>query len=307
MNKLEAMSTFVRVVERGSFSAVARELQSSQPNISKLIRALELSLGGRLFARSTRRLSLTDEGQRYYAECRQILAAVDAAEHSFKSGQEEIAGPLCVGASVSFGRTWLAPRLRAFLEQHRGIQIHLQLNDKNEDLLGEGIDVAFRFGALHDSSLVARRVGDMPRALYASPAYVAQHGAPRTPAELTAHNCLVFTLLPTRNAWTFAQPQGKQRKGQRGNERGSTTVAVQGNATSNSSEAIREMVLAGMGISLSPAWQFADDLAQGRVVQLLPDYVAPALAIHAVFSGHRQSARVAAFVDYIIASMPPAS
>jgi len=297
MNKLEAMSAFVRVVERGSFSSVARELQSSQPNISKLIRALELALGGRLFARSTRRLALTDEGQRYYAECRQILAAVDAAEHSFKSGQEEIAGPLCIGASVSFGRTWLAPRLRAFLEQHRGIRIHLQLSDKNEDLLGEGIDVAFRFGALHDSSLVARRVGDMPRAVFASPAYVAQHGAPRTPAELTAHNCLVFTLLPTRNAWTFAQARGK-----RDNE--STTVSVSGSATSNSSEAIREMVLAGMGISLSPAWQFADDLAQGRVVQLLPDYVVPALAIRAVFSGHRQSARVAAFVDYIIASMP---
>ena len=302
MNKLEAMSTFVRVVERGSFSAVARELQSSQPNISKLIRALELTLGGRLFARSTRRLALTDEGQRYYAECRQILAAVDAAEHSFKSGQEEIAGPLCVGTSVSFGRTWLAPRLRAFLEQHRGIRVHLQLNDKNEDLLGEGIDVAFRFGALHDSSLVARRVGDMPRAVFASPAYVAQHGAPRTPAELIAHNCLVFTMLPTRNAWTFAKARGKPVKAKRDSE--STTVSVNGNATSNSSEAIREMVLAGMGISLSPAWQFADDLAQGRVVQLLPDYVAPALAIHAVFSGHRQSARVAAFVDYIIASMP---
>lgn len=299
MNKLEAMAVFVRVVERGSFSAVAREMQSSQPNISKMIRALEVSLGGRLFARTTRQLSLTDEGERYYAECRQILAAVDAAEHSFKSGQEEIAGPLCIGASVSFGRTWLAPRLRAFLLAHPGIRIHLHLSDRNVDLVGEGIDVAFRFGALRDSGLVARPVGDMPRAVYASPAYVAEHGAPRTPAELSEHNCLAFTLLPHPNAWNFSlagKTQGKQ-----------TSVAIAGNASSNSSEAIREMVLAGMGISQSPTWQFEEDLAAGRVVQLLQNHRSPSLAINAVFSGRRQSARVAAFVAYIIASMPPAA
>jgi DNA-binding transcriptional LysR family regulator len=139
----------------------------------------------------------------------------------------------------------------------------------------------------------------MPRAVYASPAYVAEHGAPRTPAELSEHNCLAFTLLPTPNAWTFSKAgkaQGKQ-----------TTIAITGNASSNSSEAIREMVLAGMGISQSPTWQFEEDLAAGRVVQLLQNHRSPSLAINAVFSGRRQSARVAAFVDYIIASMPPAA
>jgi DNA-binding transcriptional LysR family regulator len=292
MDKLEAMAVFVRAVERGSFSAVARDIASSQPNVSKMIRALELSLGGRLFARSTRKLALTDEGERFYAECRQILAAVDAAEHSFKTGREEIAGALRVASSVSFGRTWLAPRLDAFLERHPGIRIHLQLSDRNEDLVGEGIDVAFRFGALRDSSLVSRPVGDMQRAVFAAPSYLARHGKPLKPADLLQHNCLVFTLLPAMNAWTFAH------KGE------NLTVSVKGNASSNSSEAIREMVLAGTGVSLSLSWQFEDDLKAGRVVKLLPAYRPPPLAIHAVFPNRRQSARVAAFVDYIVGAMP---
>lgn len=129
MDKLNAMAIFVRVVERGSFSAVARELQTTQPTISKVLRALEIQLGGKLIARSTRRLSLTDEGQRYYNECRKILAAVDAAEHSFQSGRETVAGALRIGSSVSFGRLQIAPRLPDFLKQYPQIQINLQLND----------------------------------------------------------------------------------------------------------------------------------------------------------------------------------
>ena len=291
MNKLDAMAIFVRAVERGSFSAVARELQSSQPNISKQIGALEAALGGRLFVRSTRKLMLTGEGERYYTECRQILAAIDTAEHSFKTGREEIAGSLRVASSVSFGRSWLAPRIGAFLARHPGIRIHLQLSDRNEDIVGEGIDVALRFGALRDSNLVSRTIGDMHRAVFATPGYLAQHGTPAKPADLLRHNCLVFTLLPSVNAWSFT------RKGK------TMTVAIGGNATSNSSEAIRAMVLSGSGMSLSPLWQFEEDLEAGRVVRLLPEYQIPPLAIHAVFPNRRQSARVAAFVDYVVQAM----
>jgi DNA-binding transcriptional LysR family regulator len=288
VDKLNAMAIFVRVVERGSFSAVARELQTSQPTISKVLRALETELGGKLIARSTRKLSLTDEGQRYYAECRQILAAVDAAEHSFQSGRESIAGPLRIGSSVSFGRLQIAPRLPEFLMRHPEVQVDLQLSDQNQDLVSEGLDVTFRIGALNDSGLIARHVGTTYRITVAAPDYLARHGQPQTPQELSGHNCLLFNLLSSQNLWIY-------NKGARRHE-----VRIKGNAQSNNSEAIREMVLGGLGISLSPVWLFSEDLKAGRVLPILQDYTAKSLPIYAVSpANRRQSARVKAFVDYM--------
>ncbi|HWT70452.1 MAG TPA: LysR family transcriptional regulator [Pseudomonas sp.] len=284
VDKLNAMAVFVRVVERGSFSAVAKELQTSQPTISKVVRALETQLGGKLITRSTRKLSLTDEGQRYYNECRHILAAVDAAEHSFQSGRESIAGPLRIGSSVSFGRLQIAPRLTEFLTRYPDVQIDLQLSDQNQDLVSEGLDVTFRIGALNDSGLIARHVGTTHRVTVAAPQYLAQHGHPRTPEELRKHNCLLFNLLSSQNLWTYE-----------GHE-----VRIKGNAQSNNSEAIREMVLGGLGIALSPVWLFSEDLKAGRVIAILQDYVAQSLPMYAVSpANRRQSARVKAFVDYM--------
>ncbi|UCP12330.1 MULTISPECIES: LysR family transcriptional regulator [Pseudomonas] len=288
VDKLNAMAIFVRVVERGSFSAVAREMQTSQPTISKVLKALETGLGGKLIARSTRQLSLTDEGQRYYNECRQILAAVDAAEHSFQSGKERIAGHLRIGSSVSFGRLQIAPRLAQFLERHPGIEIDLQLSDQNQDLVSEGLDVTFRIGELNDSGLIARHIGTTHRVTVAAPAYLKKHGRPHTPAELGGHNCLQFNLLNSQNLWVF-------EKNNRRHE-----VRIKGNAQSNNSEAIREMVLGGLGIALSPVWLFSEDLKAGRVTAILQDYTAQSLPMHAVSpANRRQSARVKAFVDYM--------
>jgi DNA-binding transcriptional LysR family regulator len=288
MDKLNAMAIFVRVVERGSFSAVARELQTSQPTISKVLRALEIELGGKLISRSTRQLSLTDEGQRYYTECRQILAAVDAAQHSFQSGRETVAGNLRVGSSVSFGRLQIASRLPGFLASYPQVQIDLQLDDHNQDLVSEGLDVTFRIGELSDSGLIARRVGTTYRVTVASPDYLARHGQPLAPEELSQHNCLLFNLLSSQNQWIY------EKSGQRYN------VRIKGNAQSNSSEAIREMVLGGLGIALSPVWLFSKDLQEGRVTAILQDYNAQSLPIHAMSpANRRQSARVNAFIDYM--------
>ncbi|MEO6677278.1 MAG: LysR family transcriptional regulator [Pseudomonas sp.] len=288
MDTLEAMSIFVRVVERGSFSAVARELGLSQPTISKQIGALEKRLGGRLFARSTRHLSLTDEGQRYYDHCRQILAAVDNAEHSFQTGQERVAGPLRIASSGSFGRIQIAPRLHGFLQQNPEVSIDLQLSDENVDLVSEGIDVAVRIGELKDSSLVARQIGLTRRRVFAAPAYLEQHGVPATPDDLSAHNCLVFNQLEHFDNWRF------ERDGQW------HSVQVKGNVRSNNSEAIRQMVLSGLGLSLSPSWLFCEDQQAGRVVAVLEGHVPAPLPIHAVFPpDRRQSARVRAFTDYL--------
>ncbi|MBV6825490.1 LysR family transcriptional regulator [Pseudomonas sp. PD9R] len=288
VDKLSAMAIFVRVVERGSFSAVAREMQTSQPTISKVLQALETELGGKLITRSTRKLSLTDEGQRYYSECRHILAAVDAAEHSFQSGREIIAGPLRVGSSVSFGRLQIAPRLPEFLKRHPEVQIDLQLSDQNLDLVTEGLDVTFRIGELNDSGLIARHVGTTHRVTVATPDYLALHGQPQTPEELSEHNCLLFNLLSSQNLWAY------QRDTQR------HEVRIKGNAQSNSSEAIRELVLGGLGIALSPVWLFSEDLKAGRVKVILQEYEAQSLPMHALSpANRRQSARVKAFVDYM--------
>ncbi|WP_213940841.1 LysR family transcriptional regulator [Pseudomonas sp. dw_612] len=288
VDKLNAMAIFVRVVERGSFSAVARELHTSQPTISKVLRALETELGGKLISRSTRQLSLTDEGQRYYSECRQILAAVDAAEHSFQSGRETVAGNLRIGSSVSFGRLQIATRLPGFLNQYPQVQIDLQLSDQNQDLVSEGLDVSFRIGELGDSGLIARHIGTTHRVTVAAPDYLKHYQTPQTPQDLSQHNCLQFNLLNSQNLWVY------ERQNQR------HEVRIRGNAQSNNSEAIREMVLGGLGIALSPVWLFSEDLKAGRVIAVLQDYTAQPLPIHAVSpANRRQSARVNAFVDYM--------
>ncbi|MGV8921186.1 MAG: LysR family transcriptional regulator [Pseudomonas sp.] len=288
MDKLNAMAVFVRVVERGSFTAVAQELQTTQPTISKLIRALEIELGGKLISRSTRQLSLTDEGTRYYDQCREILAAVDNAEHSFQSGRETIAGLLRVGSSVSFGRTQIASRLADFLQRYPQVHIDLQLSDQNQDLVTEGLDVTFRIGDINDSGLIARHVGMTQRITVAAPDYLLRHGTPESPEDLSQHNCLFFNLLATQNQWRYEKDQQQY------------SIRIKGNAQSNSSEAIREMVVSGLGISLSPNWLFSDDLRAGRVVAILQDYTPQPLPVYALSpANRRQSARVRALVDYM--------
>jgi DNA-binding transcriptional LysR family regulator len=286
MDTLEAMTVFVRVVERGSFSAVARELGTTQPTVSKQISALEQRLGGRLIARSTRQLSLTDEGQRYYRQCREILAAVDNAEHSFQTGREGVAGPLRIASSVSFGRLQIAPRLQGFLQRYPDVTIDLQLSDQNVDLVSEGVDVALRIGDLKDSSLIARQIGLTRRLTVASPAYLKQHPAPQAPGDLARHNCILFNVLEQFDTWAF--------------DAGHYQVQARGNARSNNSEAIRQMVLSGLGISLSPSWLYREDIKAGRVVRVLEGYTPSPLPIHAVSpANRRQSARIRAFVDFL--------
>lgn len=288
MDLFDSMRIFVRVVERGSFSAVARERNLGQPAVSKQIRALEQHLGGPLFVRSTRHLALTDQGRRFYDHSQDILANLESARLSFASGQEQIAGQLRIAAPVSYGRLCVAPRIGAFLERHPNVRIDLRLNDHHEDLLREDIDLAIRIGVLRNEELVAIPLGTSARRVYAAPAYLARHGLPRTPGELSGHNCIGFTLLERYDIWHFSH----------GAEEFETSIA--GNMTSNSSEAIREMVLSGLGISLSPEWLFAADLEQGKVVTVLDGYRTRPLPIHAIFSPERRrSARTMAFADFL--------
>lgn len=287
MDRVTAMSAFVRCVERGSFSAVAREMNMAQPTVSKLIASLERHLGGKLFARSTRGLALTAEGQRFYEQSRAIIDAVDNAEASFKTGREEIAGMLRVATSVSFGRTQLMTRMRAFMQRYPLLRLDVQLNDRFVDLVEEGVDVAFRIGELSASNLIARRIGTTYRVTVAAPEYLKQHGEPKHPEDLRMHNCIVYTGLGTQNEWPYA------RDGR------SHSVRVSGSFQSNSSEAVRTATLAGIGIALAPVWLFGDDIKAKRVRVVLTPYRPKPLPIHALSPVNRRySAKVKAFVDY---------
>ena len=288
MDLFDSMRTFVRVVERGSFSAVARELNVGQPAVSKQIRALEQHLGGPLFARSTRQLALTDQGQGFYSHCQEILGSLEVATRSFASGQEQIAGPLRIAAPVSYGRLCIAPLIGVFLQRYPDVRIDLRLSDHNEDLLKENIDLAIRIGVVKNEGLVAVPLGTSTRRVYAAPEYLQRHGMPGEPGDLTGHNCIGFTLLEHYDIWQFKRDAETR------------DISIKGNVTSNSSEAIREMVLSGLGISLSPEWLFAADVEQGKVSSVLDDYQATALPVSAVLSRERRrSARTMALVNFL--------
>lgn len=299
LDKLQAMRAFVRVVEAGSFSAVARELETTQSAVSKQVASLEAALGSRLLTRTTRSLALTEEGARYFEQARRLVAEIAEAESAVRSGRQELTGWLRVAASVGYGRLRVMPLVQSFLARHRGVRIDLRLSDGFVDLIEQGIDIAVRLGDLPDSSLVARRIAATPRWLIAHRDYLRRlpkgARAPRAPEDLLHHNCIVYTEVPWRSAWKFQAGPGVSAPV--GSER---TVQVQGNLQTNSSEVIRASVLAGMGIGFSPTWLFEEELASGAVQHLLPDWQTPAIPIHLVSpAGRHTSAKVRAFAEHV--------
>jgi DNA-binding transcriptional LysR family regulator len=301
MDRLQAMHAFVRVVEAGSFSAVARELATTQSAVSKQVAALERHLGARLLARTTRSLSLTDEGERYFEQARRLVSEVAEAEAGVRRSRAQLSGWLRVAASVGFGQRVLMPVVRDFLLAHPALRIELKLSDGFVDLVEQGIDVAVRIGALGESDhLVARRIGSTERSLFASRAYLASRPSrerrPRVPADLAQHACIVYTELATRNAWTLRRRDGAD-----------VTVRVEPAFQTNSSEGVRAATLAGLGITYSPHWLLGDALAAGEVLRLLPAWSAPPLPIHLLSTPERRgAAKVRAFSDAVATALAPA-
>jgi len=299
MDRLSAMQTFVRVVESGSFSAVARETRSTQSSVSKHVAALERELGAKLLSRTTRSLALTEAGARYFAQARRLIGEIAEAEAELHQSELQLSGWLRVAASVGFGRLKLMPLIGSFLASHPNVKVDLRLNDDFIDLVEEGIDLAVRIGELADSSLVARSIGTTQRVLLASRRYLDSLpkglGPPRVPQDLLQHNCIVYSELATQNAWTFtagpgaAEPLGSQ-----------VTVRVQGNLQTNSSEVIRASVLTGLGVSYAPTWLFEDEMGSGELRVLLPEWPAPSLPIHLVTQPQRrETAKVKAFALHL--------
>ena len=299
MDRLAAMQTFVRVVECGSFSAVARESKTSQSAVSKQVAALEKTLGARLLTRTTRSLALTDEGQRYFEQARRLLGEIAEAESNLRQGEQHLTGWLRVAASVGFGRLKLLPLVKSFLAENPDVRIDLRLSDGFVDLVEQGIDVAVRIGELSDSSLIARRIGTTTLVLVASQAYLRtlpRHlRTPRTPADLLQLNCIVYSESSRRSDWTFiAGPGAEPELGTQ------QTVRVDGNLQTNSSEVIRAAVLAGIGIGYAPTWLFDEEIASGSLQVLLPAWSTPTLPVHLVSPPQRrQSAKVRAFGEHL--------
>jgi DNA-binding transcriptional LysR family regulator len=303
MDRLQAIRTFVRVVESGSFSAAAREAQATQSAASKQVAALERLLGARLLVRTTRSLALTAEGERYFEEVRRLVAEMDEAERALRAGQHELTGWLRVAATVVFGRITLLPLIQEFQQRHPAVKIDLRLDDGFVDLVRLGIDLAIRAGELPDSTLVARRIGTTRRRLVAHRDYLRRLPrrlqAPRHPDDLLQHDCIVYTELRTGNAWTFRAGRGAGEPA--GTER---VVRVRGRFQTNSGEALRAAVLRGMGIAYAPDWLFEPELASGEIRTLLPRWGTPPLPIQLVSPAQRQhSAKVKAFAAQLAASL----
>jgi DNA-binding transcriptional LysR family regulator len=302
LDRLTAMGTFVRVVESGSFSAVARESQTTQSAVSKQVAALERALGVRLLSRTTRSLALTEMGERYFEQARRLVAEIAEAESGLRQGEQQLTGWLRVAASVGFGRLKLLPLVKTFLEAHPGVKVDLRLNDSFIDLVEQGIDVAVRIGELADSTLVARRLGTTKRVLIASRKYLRSVPkgikSPRVPDDLQRHNCIVYTELATQNDWTFTSGPGASVQPGK-----VVTVRAQGNLQTNSSEVVRAAVLSGMGIGFSPTWLFEDEIARDDLQLLLPDWLARSVPVHLISpSQRRPSAKVRAFADHLVAA-----
>ena len=288
MDILAPMQTFVRVVEAGSFTAVATQLNTTQPTISRQIAALEEHLGARLLTRTTRALTLTDDGRAFYDHALRALEALGEAENAVGRRRSKPSGVLRLATPVVFGRLHIAPRLPAFLARYPDVSIDLTMSDTFTDLTEQGIDLAIRVGEITDPGLIAKRIGIVRRITVASPAYLKKHGTPRTPADLSNHSCIVYTRLATGHRWVFESTDGP------------LTVEVKGRYRADNSEAIREGVLAGLGVAVIPEFAFNSEIESGKVTVLLKQNEPRQLPMNAVYPSRRfVPLKVRAMIEYL--------
>ena len=286
MDRLTAMLSFVRVVECGSFAAAAAAADLSPAMIGNHIRFLETRLGEQLLNRSTRRQVLTDFGRDYYARCRHILQEVEAAEAA-PGGDATPSGVLRVTAPMVLGATVLPASITRYVRQNACMKVDLVLADSRLDLLTERMDIAFRFGALADSTLVQRALPPVPLVLCATPDYLARRGAPATPAELTDHDCLdFFTTGPS--VWRFQTPAGLE------------PVPISGPVRANSGQALRMFALDGLGIAMPPRPLVKRDLEVGALCEVLRGYTPEPLPLHLLaLPGRMDTPKVRQFVGIV--------
>ncbi|MFC0407386.1 LysR family transcriptional regulator [Roseomonas elaeocarpi] len=287
MNKLVAMEVFIKVAEAASFTRAAEELSLSRSAASDHIADLEQHLGVRLLNRTTRRVSLTSEGEVFLSRARQVMSLMETAEEEASAGALTPHGRLRVNAPVSFGQHHLGPMLTDFLHKYPEIEIELTLTDRLVDVVEEGFDLVLRIGRLPDSTLVARRVGTIRLLLCASPDYLAQHGTPQHPADLARHSC-IHLIGTAWHTWSFEGPEG------------TVSVPVTGRLTANNVDTLMSAASAGMGFSLVPNYVAVEAIRQGRLVEVLPEYRSREIQLHAVQPpGHLPVPKTRALIDFL--------
>ena len=285
-DRLSALRLFVRVARAGTFSRAAREFGLSQPSASRIVATLEGEIGASLFTRSTRALALTEAGAEYLARVEPVLAALDEADHAAR-GTGELRGVIRVAAASSFTVHAVIPRLPDFLKDHPRLRVELLMNDLRQALISEGVDVAFRFGPLDDSTAIARRLGSIQRVLIASPAYLRRAGRPKVPADLNSHALLVGPMAADR--WTF------EKNGREVSLRPEARVVVSAN------EGAVAAAVAGLGIASTGIIAARKPLANRKLVRVLADWETGSVEVHAVFpAGRATKAAARALADHML-------
>ena len=289
MDRLQAISLFIRVVDLGSFSKAALDLGIGQPSATKLVAQLEKQLGVRLLHRSTHGVTPTEIGALYYEKCRLITHHVEEADSVAALMQSAVVGGLRISTSVAFGRRVLSPLVMRFMQMHPQLQIEMNFEDRYVSLVEQGIDVAIRMGPLADSSLGARYLGVNPWVLVASGAYLAQRSVPEEPADLAAHEALIYSTVQGDARWHFTGTAGH-----------ATAVSVKGPLRSNNLSALLVAARSGMGVAALPAYVAQESLRTGALLALLPAWSLPAQEIHAVYPSPRLvPAKVRDFIGWL--------
>lgn len=289
MDGFSAIPVFVAVVENQGFSPAARALGVSKSAVSKRINKLESQLGVRLLHRTTRKLSLTEAGERFFEHATIALAAASQGEDAVAELQGEPQGQLRISCPMSFGRLHVASLIPKLLKRYPKLKIDLVMDDRIVDLVAGGFDIAIRSGNLPDSTLIARKLAPLRQVLCASPDYINRHGLPGTPAELSGHNCILFSYSSDANKWTLIKEDKTE------------SVLVSGSYRVNNSEALIEALREGIGIGRLPTFVAGPDLKTGRLVRLFKSYRIPDFTIYAVFPEREYlPAKVRVFLDFAV-------
>lgn len=287
MDKLYAIECFIKIVDAGSITAAAVAQDVSQPSMVRTLASLERELGVRLLNRTTRRMSLTDEGRDYYERARQIVAAVEEAQLNLTARRSTPRGRLRIAASVSFGRTFVAPVVNEYLAAHPEVRVELLLLDRIVDLVEEGMDLAVRVARLPDSSMIAHSVGQVHRVVVASPALIKSAGKPKSPADLKSRPCVSFTGAVSPSHWTFETGRRTER------------VAIQSVLTTNQVDAGVAACVSGAGFGRFLDYHVLSDIHAGRLTRVLEKFEGEAIPASIVYpSGRHQSPNVRSFAVF---------
>jgi LysR family transcriptional regulator for bpeEF and oprC len=286
MDRLEALQVFARVVEAGSFTAVARELGVGQPAVSKTIAALERALGVMLLRRTSRSLAITAAGQALFDEARPLLVELDDAIRRVGRGDRARSGNVRVAVAPGFGRIYVVPAARALRTRYPEISLEVAVSERHVDLVSENIDLAIRAGDMRDGSALAQRIGQVSLLTVASSAYLERHGEPDAPRDLARHDAIVFVSRGSRRAWRFRDA--------------SAVHPARPSFFSSNGEEIRAAVLADLGIAQLPAWLVAQDLAMGTIRPLMRSHEPEPLRLWLVRPGRRSPARVRVVADFLL-------